>query len=53
MAGEARRGTSCGSRRRLEDLPGSQIGRTVTSLAKEKRKVRVRTYKGGARTKTS
>jgi hypothetical protein len=53
LAGEARRGTSCGSRRRLEDLPGSQIGRTVTPLAKEKRKVRIGTYKGGAGTKMS
>jgi hypothetical protein len=53
LAGEARRGTGCGSRRRLEDLPGSQIGRTMTPLAKEKRKVRVGTYKGGAGTKTS
>jgi hypothetical protein len=53
LADEAQRGTSCGSRRRLEDLPGSQIGRTMTLLAKEKRKVRVGTYKGGAGTKTS
>jgi hypothetical protein len=53
LAGEARRGTSCGSRRRLEDLPGSQIGRTVTPLAKEKRKIRGGTYEGGARTKIS
>jgi hypothetical protein len=53
LAGEARRGTGCGSRRRLEDLPGSQIGRAMTPLAKEKRKVRVGTYKGGAGTKTS
>jgi hypothetical protein len=53
LAGEARRGTSCGGRRRLEDLLGSQIGRTMTPLAKKKRKIRVGTYKGGARTKTS
>jgi hypothetical protein len=53
LAGEARRGTSCGSRRCLEDLPGSQIGRTVTPLAKEKRKIRVGTYEGGAWTKIS
>jgi hypothetical protein len=49
----ARRGTGCGSRRRLEDLRGSQIGRTVPPLAKEKRKIRVGTYEGGARTKIS
>jgi hypothetical protein len=53
LAGEARRGTGCGSRRCLEDLLGSQIGRAMTPLAKEERKVRVRTYKGGAETKTS
>jgi hypothetical protein len=53
LAGEARRGTSCGSRHRLEDLPRSQIGRTVTLLAKEKRKIRVGTYEVGARTKIS
>jgi hypothetical protein len=38
LAGEARRDTSCRSRRRLEDLPGSQTGRTVPPLAKEKGK---------------
>jgi hypothetical protein len=48
-----RRGTSCGSQRRLEDLPGSQIGRTMTPLAKEKSKVRGATYKRGAGTKAS
>jgi hypothetical protein len=53
LAGEARRGTGCGSRCHLEDLSGSQIGRAMTPLAKEERKVRVETYKGGAETKTS
>jgi hypothetical protein len=53
LAGEARCGTSCRSRHRLEDLPGSQTGRTVPPLAKEKRKIRIGTYEGGARTKIS
>jgi hypothetical protein len=53
LAGEARHGTSHRSRRRLEDLPGSQTGRTVPPLAKEKGKTRIRTYEGGARTKIS
>jgi hypothetical protein len=53
LAGEARRGTSYRSRRRLEDLPGSQTGRTVPPLAKEKRKIRIGTYEEGARTKTT
>jgi hypothetical protein len=53
LASEARRGTGCGGRRRLEDLPGSQIGQAMTPLAKEERKVRIGTYKGGAETKTS
>jgi hypothetical protein len=52
LNGEARRGTGCGSRRRLKDLPGSQIGQAMTPLAEEERKVRVGTYKGGAETKT-
>jgi hypothetical protein len=52
LNGEARRGTGCGSRRRLKDLPGSQIGQAMTPLAEEERKVRVETYKGGAETKT-
>jgi hypothetical protein len=38
--------------RRLEDLPGSQIGQAMTPLAEEERKVRVGTYNGGAETKT-
>ncbi len=53
LAGKARRGTSCRSRRRIEDLPGSQTGRTVPPLAKEKGKIRIKTYEGGARTKIS
>jgi hypothetical protein len=53
VASEARHDTSCRSRRRLEDLPGSQTGRTVPPLAKEKRKIRIGTYEGGARTKIS
>ena len=53
LNGEPRCGTGCGSRRRLEDLPGSQIGQTVTPLAKEKRKIRVGTYEGGAMMKIS
>jgi hypothetical protein len=52
LNGGARRDTDCGSRRRFEDLPGSQIGQAMTSLAEEERKVRVGTYKGGAETKT-
>jgi hypothetical protein len=48
LNGGARRDTDCGSRRRFEDLPGSQIGQAMTSLAEEERKVRVGTYKGGA-----
>jgi hypothetical protein len=52
LAGEARRDTGCKSRRRLKDLSGSQIGRAMTLLAKEERKVRVGTHKGGAETKT-
>jgi hypothetical protein len=53
FAFEARCGTSCRSRRRLEDLPGSQTGRTVPLFAEEKGKIRTRTYEGGARTKIS
>jgi hypothetical protein len=53
LAGEARHGTGCGGRRRLKDLPGSQIDQAMTPLAKEERKVRIGTYKGGAETKTS
>jgi hypothetical protein len=53
LAGETRRGTGCGGRRHLEDLPGSQISQAMTLLAKEEKKVRIGTYKGGAETKTS
>jgi hypothetical protein len=45
LNGEARRGTDCGSQRRLEDFPGSQIGQAMASLAEEERKVAVVTYK--------
>jgi hypothetical protein len=41
---EARRGTGCGSRRRLKGFPGSQIGQAMASLAEEERKVAVGTY---------
>jgi hypothetical protein len=53
LVGEALRGTSRRSRRRLEDLLGSQTDRTVPPLAKEKGKTRIMTYEGGARTKIS
>jgi hypothetical protein len=45
LNGEARRGTGCGSRRRLVDFPGSQISQAMASLAEEERKVAVGTYK--------
>jgi hypothetical protein len=41
---KARRGTGCGSRRRLKGLPGSQVGQAMASLAEEERKVAVGTY---------
>jgi hypothetical protein len=44
LNGEARRGTGRGSRRRLKDFPGSQIGQAMASLAEEERKVAVGTY---------
>jgi hypothetical protein len=45
LNGEARRGTGCGSRRRLEDFPWSQIGQAMAPLAEKERKVTVGTYK--------
>jgi hypothetical protein len=44
LNGEARRGTGCGSRRRLKGFLGSQIGQAMASLAEEERKVAVGTY---------
>jgi hypothetical protein len=44
MNSEAQHGTDCGSRRRLKDFPGSQIGLAMASLAQEERKVVVGTY---------
>jgi hypothetical protein len=49
----ARCGTGCGSRRRLEDLPGSQTGPTVPPFAGKKRKSRIRTHEEGAGTEVS
>jgi hypothetical protein len=41
---ETRCDTSCGSRRRLKGLPGSQIGQAMALLAEEEKKVTVGTY---------
>jgi hypothetical protein len=49
----ARCGADCRSRRRLEDLPGSQTGRAVPPFAGKKRKSRIRTHKEGAGTEVS
>jgi hypothetical protein len=51
--GEARCGTGCRSRRRLEDLPGSETGRAVPPFAGRKRKGRIRTYEEGTGTEVS
>jgi hypothetical protein len=51
--GVARCGTGCRSRHRLKGLPGSHTGRTVPPFAGRKRKSRIRTHEGGARTEAS
>jgi hypothetical protein len=44
LNGEARRGTGCGSRRRLKGFPERQIGQAMASLAEEERRVAIGTY---------
>jgi hypothetical protein len=52
LNGKPRSGVGCGSRRRLKGFPGSQIDQDMASLAEEERKVTVRMYKRGVKTKT-